>query len=330
MPLDHALVQAYLTNVQFALFNGQYLHAEQLVQHVAELLPVVPPSTQGSTSVHLSTGVGLHSGLTRQGRPNEDNTFAVYGELPKTQECFGLFVVADGMGGHCRGQEASRLAMYTFVDSVMPRLRAKQQSGTTDLDALLISGVKQANEKVYLRNQQGAEQRDLMGTTMTVVLVVEDEVLIANVGDSRAYCFRPGAGLRRLTRDHSVVQSLVDSGMLPPEEVYTHHDRNKITRCLGIDAEVEVDVFREHLHDGDVILLCSDGLWEMTRDPEIAAILSQQGVSSQQMAEHLVYSALEGGGKDNIGVIVVAASVVDIASLATMMFTSKPDHVLVS
>jgi serine/threonine protein phosphatase PrpC len=143
---------------------------------------------------------------------------------------------------------------------------------------------------------------------------------VANVGDSRTYLYRPGRGLAQLTRDHSTVTQLVEMGAITRDEIYTHPQRNEIYRSLGAAPSVEVDVFRETLQDGDALLLCSDGLWEMVPDEQqLAHVLSSSWASADSMAERLVQLALAGGGRDNIGLVVVQVRIEDITGLQTII-----------
>jgi len=320
-PVDLTLVGAYLHNVQLALVNDQPQHAELLLAHALHLLS---PALTGQHSallpsdppIQLSAGVGLDAGKKRRGKPNEDYVFAVQGIIA-TREPFGLFVVADGMGGHVNGQEASRLAIETVVDDVLPRVREGQTDGAS-WGEVLRHGVERANVVVYQRNQQFAGSS--MGTTVTAALIVGPEVFVANVGDSRTYLYRPGQGLAQLTRDHSTVAQLVEMGAITRAEIYTHPQRNEIYRCLGASPTVEVDVFRETLQDGDALLLCSDGLWEMVPDEQqLTGVLSSSWASADYMAERLVQLALAGGGRDNIGLVVVQVRIQDITGLQTII-----------
>jgi serine/threonine protein phosphatase PrpC len=167
--------------------------------------------------------------------------------------------------------------------------------------SLLKAGVQYANGVVFERNQK---QQTVMGTTMTVALVSETTAYIAHVGDSRFYLYRQGAGLRQITYDHSVVAALVEAGIIEPEDIYIHPWRNQIYRSLGSEATVEVDTFTVQLAAGDILLLCSDGLWEMVRDKEIAAILDISLVDPTDTAHALIQAALAGGGDDNVSAVV--------------------------
>jgi len=321
-PIDLALIGAYLHNVQLALVNDQSQHAELLLAHAIELMaPALtgqyPAFRPSDLPIQFSAGVGLDPGKKRRGKPNEDFVFAAQGTIAATQESFGLFVVTDGVGGHVNGQEASHLAIETIVDSVLPWVREGQTDGTL-WGELLRHGVERANFAVYQRNQQIAGSS--MGTTVTAALTVGLEVFVANVGDSRTYLYRPGQGLAQLTRDHSTVAQLVEMGAITRDEVYTHPQRNEIYRSLGATLSVEVDVFREPLQDGVVLLLCSDGLWEMVpNEQQLADVLSSSWASANYMAEKLVQLALAAGGLDNIGLVVVRVRIKDISGLQTII-----------
>jgi serine/threonine protein phosphatase PrpC len=182
-----------------------------------------------------------------------------------------------------------------------------QQSTPKSLLALLSAGVQHANHVVYERNQQ---QHTVMGTTMTAALVIETTASVAHVGDSRLYLYRPSAGLAQITRDHSMVAALVTAGVIEPDEIYTHPYRNQIYRSLGQKATVEVETASVPLAAGDILLVCSDGLWEMVRDQQIAAILSTPMPTPTDTAHALIQAALAGGGADNVSAIVAEVSTV--------------------
>lgn len=328
MSSDPALIRAYLENVLGALMNEQPQQAEFLTRHALDLLAqIVPtPSAQLSLPVHMSYAVGLDTGIIRANKPNEDYAWACSCVVRQTASMLptagGLFIVADGMGGHSNGCEASRLAVHTLVDYLFPRLNG----GIIQVDAMpnfLIEGVQRANQAVYQQNsERGAlDNRSKMGTTMTAAMMLGTTVQIANVGDSRAYLLRQGEPLRQLTRDHSVVADLVVKGCIAPEEIRTHPHRNEIYRCLGERAFVDVDTFELQLQTEDILLLCSDGLWEMARDEkQIEEVLSSRWLDSEQMAEHLVQLARRNGGYDNISALVVHAQVPDVEDMPTMLF----------
>jgi serine/threonine protein phosphatase PrpC len=203
-----------------------------------------------------------------------------------------LFAVADGMGGAKAGEVASAVA----VDAVEA---AEESSEPTE--AQLASIVREANRRIY-DLAVADESRRGMGTTLTLAKLVGDEVSLAHVGDSRAYRLR-GGELKQLTRDHSLVAELERSGQITPEAAEHHPQRSIITRALGPEPDVEVDTYTLTGRDGDVFLICSDGLTSMISDEEVASILRSAG-SLDEAAEELVRAANQSGGKDNITVIV--------------------------
>ena len=272
----------------------------------------------------LTVGALSHPGIKRQDRPNEDSLFAARGIRLYGSQPFGVFIVADGMGGHLYGQEASRQAIQTMIDQMLPKLSESSELQETDLKQLLIDGVQAANQTIHHRNQ---EQGTEMGTTITAAVVVDSTAFVANVGDSRTYLYREPEGLRKITNDHSVVAYLVETGIIKPDDIYTHAQRNRIYRNLGAKPVIQVDVFMEHLQPGDTLLLCSDGLWEMVRDPAIQQIL-RNGADPSQTSSALLEAALVGGGADNVSVIVAQfTEATRQTGIAGMQLLTKPDAV---
>ncbi len=257
----------------------------------------------------LRVGSHLDPGIKRKHRPNEDTLLVTQGIVPSVPpntlpKPFALLIVADGVGGLAHGQEASRLAVQSVAEYVSGSFSSQQMKPEVFLP-LLTAAVQNANQSVYRHNQ---EQRDHMGTTMTAALVMDTTAYVAHVGDSRLYLYRYPTGLAQITRDHSVVATLVAAGVIKSEDIYTHPMRNRIYRSLGEKTTVEVDVDAIPLAAGDLLLLCSDGLWEMVRDQQIAAILTRPMPHPAETAHALVQAALAGGGEDNISVIVAQVS----------------------
>ncbi|WP_376796148.1 PP2C family protein-serine/threonine phosphatase [Thermogemmatispora sp.] len=280
---------------------------------------------QRPSGFQLLVGHRTDPGIKRRHKPNEDSLLAILGgrRLDGQVQPWGFFVVADGMGGHANGQDASRLAIQTIVDYVLPALVRERELSSNDYQRLLVEGVQSANQALHEQNQR--EHAD-MGTTMTTALIVGSVAYVANVGDSRTYLYREGRGLKKVTQDHSVVASLVEAGIIKPEDIYTHPKRNQIYRSLGEKPVVEVDPFQEELRPGDKLLLCSDGLWDMTRDPHIEAVL-RKPADPQQLVDDLVQLALDGGGEDNISVIVVQfVSGARTRSLTRLQVLAQPDR----
>jgi protein phosphatase len=219
----------------------------------------------------------------RQRRANEDSLLA---RAP-------LFVVADGMGGAQAGEVASRIAVEYFRDGLEDSSRP---------EAALTSLALAANSRIHELSHSNAEHAG-MGTTLTAVYVGEQEVAIAHVGDSRAYCLREGE-LLRLTDDHSLVDELMRQGRLTPEEAVEHPQRSVITRALGPEGVVEVDTRSFRARPGDVYLLCSDGLTTMLSEEEIADVLRGHP-RLRDAGEALIAAANEAGGRDNITVVLL-------------------------
>lgn len=290
-----------------------------------------PYTVEQLTGHNLSLAVGTRSdpGIKRKYKPNEDSLLAVQGARPQNAQLqqFGLFVVADGMGGHANGQDASRLAIQTIINYMVPPLSEGKEMGDEDFVKLLADGVQQANQAVHKHNQ---EQRGDMGTTMTATLVIGSMAYVANVGDSRTYLYREPGGLSKVTRDHSVVASLVDAGVIKPDDIYTHPKRNQIYRSLGEKAVVEVDTFKVPLQPGDKLLLCSDGLWDMVRDPDIQRVMRSPIPDPSRTGDALIKAALDGGGEDNVSVIVVQITEASQQTgVAGIQLLAKPDSVVV-
>jgi serine/threonine protein phosphatase PrpC len=259
--------------------------------------------TQPARELGFEVITNTNAGLKRMHKPNEDSIFAVHGvrDVLGTLQQVGLFIVADGMGGHADGKVASTLAIQTIINHVLPKLM-RHEEPLDNPAQLLAQGVQNANNAVHLHNMESHAD---MGTTVTSTMLIGTTAYVANVGDSRTYLYRYPNGLNKVTHDHSVVASLVDAGIIKEEDIYTHTKRNQIYRSLGEKPYVEVDTFIEPLQPNDKLLLCSDGMWEMVRDPNIRRILEEPVSNPQELGNRLIQAALDGGGEDNVSVIVV-------------------------
>ena len=233
------------------------------------------------------------AGQVRAG--NEDSALAVD----------GLFVVADGMGGHAAGEVASRVAV-----------EALQASAGTGI----VEAVRLANQAVMDRADADPSLRGMGTTLCALALGTDGQVEIVNVGDSRAYLFRDGA-LVQVTEDHNLVAQLEREGRLTAEEARVHPQRNIITRVLGNDPDVEVDVFPVDAFRGDRFLLCSDGLFNEIEDDAISDVLRNHR-PPQEAADELVRRANAAGGRDNITIVVVDVLDDDDKARACLLYTS--------
>jgi serine/threonine protein phosphatase PrpC len=231
---------------------------------------------------------GSDLGLQRQG--NEDNYFV---RAP-------LFVVADGMGGAQAGEVASEMAVESFGPGL--------PDGTAPGPGLRHI-IEEANRHIHERSRTQSGRAG-MGTTVTAAHVGEHVVTIAHVGDSRCYVARDGE-LRRITKDHSLVAELVDRGKLTEEQAETHPQRSVITRALGPEPSVQVDIIEEPAHAGDLFMVCSDGLTAMVREPDLKAMLVGNERPLDELGRSLIAAANANGGRDNITVILFRLEEVD-------------------
>jgi serine/threonine protein phosphatase PrpC len=239
---------------------------------------------------------GQHTDQGKVRERNEDS-FAVpppWVDGEKLQAKGMLYMVADGMGGHVAGLAASHTAVERIV---------QEYYSDPDPDAArsLDQAIRAANDDIYRKSEEDPAFSG-MGSTVLAVVVRGDELLVANVGDSRAYSVR-GKSIRQISRDHTWVQEQVDAGSITPEEARTHPRRHVITRSLGSRPDVRIDLFSERLEAGDTILLCSDGIFGQVSDGEIAEILVRN--SPQKAANKLVNLANSRGGPDNSTAVVI-------------------------
>lgn len=217
----------------------------------------------------------------------------------------GLYVVADGMGGHSAGEVASEIAVRTLAEiytSTSPGMTTPEQ---------VANAISTANTAIFLESLDDSEKAG-MGTTLTALVVTDPathQIVVANIGDSRTYLWRDEE-LRQITVDHSHVQTLVERGAISAAEARTHYQRNIVLRALGIDTSIEIDLFPFEVRDGDRFILCSDGLVDEAEDSEIENEIRLK-TEPQQLAESLVNLANDHGGRDNVTVLVVDFSVTD-------------------
>jgi len=255
--------------------------------------------------LHSRFRVGWATDVGKARRHNEDAalvlTAAHDGE--DARQAFGLFALADGMGGHQAGEVASSIAARTAAHHIVHQLYLPtlvQQEHSTDQPALsevLVNAVQAANRAVASRVPGG-------GTTLTCALLLGPRAYIAHVGDSRAYTVTEADGLDQITHDHSLVDRLVELGQLTRDEADVHPQKNVLYRAIGQSGVLDVDIYMRTVSEGERLLLCSDGLWSMVRETEIASIVTT-APSLQAACESLVAAANQAGGNDNITVILV-------------------------
>lgn len=233
-------------------------------------------------------------GIVRSG--NEDNYLMLSDR--------GLFIVADGMGGHAAGEVASEMAVRLIAREI-GTLRGLSDDKASERIRLAI---RTANDSIFSRTLAEHDKRG-MGTTATVMVLLPGRYLIGQVGDSRAYLLREG-DLLQLTKDHSYVQEQVDAGLLTPEQARVHPYANVITRCVGASVDVIPDIYFGHLQPGDIVLLASDGLTGMLEDEVLLKILSMEG-GPEKWVDRMISEANRRGGLDNITAIAVRIETVD-------------------
>lgn len=215
----------------------------------------------------------------------------------------GLFIVADGMGGHAAGEVASDMATRIIGEEFRP---ARGMSDD-ELRSQMVGAIRSANEAIFRRTLSEHDKRG-MGTTTTVMNLLPRRYLIGQVGDSRAYLLR-GDTLTQLTRDHSYVQEQVDAGRLSPEEARVHPYANVITRCVGSSSDVVPDLYVGTLEPGDLVLIASDGLTGMLDDVDLHAIMKSD-LPLEEMVDALIAGANHRGGLDNVTTILVRVEAV--------------------
>jgi protein phosphatase len=232
---------------------------------------------------------------------NEDSVFA-------SPAC-GLVILADGMGGYNAGEVASGMAS-SLLGGELEKFAARADAqplavtdGPPPAHRAIEAEIRRTNAAIYQAAQSQPEYAG-MGTTLVLALFHDNAVTVAHIGDSRLYRFREGK-LAAVTRDHSLLQEQIDSGMITPQEARRSQNRNLVTRALGVDPDVEPEIREYDTLQGDVYLLCSDGLNDMVEDAEIAHTLQALSGNLELAASQLVQMANDNGGRDNVSVILV-------------------------
>jgi protein phosphatase len=216
----------------------------------------------------------------------------------------GLAVLADGMGGHRGGEVASAITVSTILEKIGDRLKTiksaepQEHSQYSQESIAVLDVIYEANTNVFNASSENSQYRG-MGTTVVVLLFYDNRFTVAHVGDSRLYRLRHGE-LEQITRDHSLMQELIDRGFYTPEQARKSLNKNLVTRAVGIEETVEVDVLEDVAHPDDIYLLCSDGVTDMIDDDVIKKIIIENSDNLDQTAAELIRVSNEAGGKDNI------------------------------
>ncbi len=245
----------------------------------------------------------LAHGFTDKGRSRKNNEDSFFSD-----QDLGLFIVADGLGGYAAGDVASRMAVEALSDYIRRSCSGSEpligpsDSRWSDASNRLVSGIRLANQRICEAAKNNPSWQG-MGTTIVAALADGDRLNIAHAGDSRAYLVRSGA-IKQLTDDHSIVAEKVRKGLMSKAEAAASGNRNVITRALGYDDALEIDVTEIDIRGGDRLLLCSDGLSTMVSDDETLMIIASDDVP-ESVCTRLVNEANNHGGKDNIAVVVV-------------------------
>jgi len=255
----------------------------------------------GRKTERISFGQISDVGLVRSNNQDAAISFVATSHSVDERPNFGFFIVADGMGGHIEGEKASAVTTRVVASLIMnevylPMLARSNGLDRPPLNEILVNAVQKANKEVLAQVPEG-------GTTVTAVVIVGDLAHVAHVGDSRAYLIT-GEGVEQITRDHSLVQRLIELGQLTPEEAATHTQKNVLYRALGQAEIVEVDTLTRRLQANSRLLVCSDGLWGLVTEPDLLDIC-MKNADPQQACEKLVALANAEGGIDNITVILL-------------------------
>ncbi len=229
--------------------------------------------------------------IGRKRKMNQDYVFIA--DLP-VGRLSNLYIVADGMGGHNAGGYASRFAVETVVNEIT-------DSKQTDVFSVFRDAIEKANEELRKKAADDSSMRG-MGTTMVVATICNNELMVANVGDSRLYVV--SKTMNQITKDHSLVEEMVRMGGIDREQARNHPDKNIITRAIGAQADIKPDYFKVDIFPGDRIFMCTDGVSNMLTDDEIFSLLDETEGEEEQIRA-IVEAANEQGGRDNMGVILI-------------------------
>jgi len=256
----------------------------------------------GYSSPHINVGYGLSAGKQRNHNEDAFFTLTTMFSFNESEIPFGLYIVADGMGGHKNGEIASELAIRTIAGTILteiytPLMSLDPQPNELSFREIFHNGIEQANTEIISKSYGG-------GTTITAVLIVGDQMTIAHVGDSRVYSVDSGGNMEALTRDHSLVKRLQELGQITAEEAAVHPQRNVLYRALGQGEPFEPEIISSRRPETGSLLVCSDGLWSIVGMDGMRSII-KSGISPQDICDRLIDAANDAGGPDNISAIMV-------------------------
>lgn len=252
----------------------------------------------------------ISAGLTDQGRerPSNEDTILNHTGLTETGENFGLYIVCDGLGGHRAGDVASHMAVNTIateLEVILPPMPVHHLS-SADINHTVWTAVQRANLEIWYATESKEAPTVGMGTTLTMAVVLNDKVHIAHVGDSRLYLLRDGT-LEQLTQDHTMAAALAEAGQITKAEIADHPRQNVLTRALGRQNTVEIDLLEMPLLPGDMLLLCSDGFWKAFKGEERLQDQLNGEEKTADLCQRLIEQANEKDGSDNLSLIIVSA-----------------------
>ena len=246
----------------------------------------------------------LMHGQTDIGSVRDHNEDAI-----SSDENIGLAILADGMGGHRGGEVASAITVSTIAELVTEKMKTvssedtDEKTGYSAESIVVHEAITQANKNVYDSSEANAQYRG-MGTTVVVALFYDDRFTVAHVGDSRLYRLRDNL-LEQISRDHSLMQELVDRGFYTSEQARNSLNKNLVTRAIGIDSKVQIDIQEDITMTGDIYLLCSDGVSDMIEDRLIESTMIEHSKDLEKAASEIIRLSNEHGGKDNISALLV-------------------------
>jgi len=263
--------------------------------------PLPPETVISSSNDHLAFGQATDVGMVRTNNQDSVLSFLSTSRSAEQRPDFGLFIVADGMGGHHDGEKASALTTHIVASYVtnhvyLPMLNGDNDSERVPITEAMIAAVQKANGDIIAKVPDG-------GTTLTAVAIVGDLAYVAHVGDTRVYLITKD-GVEQITRDHSLVQRLIELGQLTAEEAAVHPQKNVLYRALGQSENLEVDALTRRLPPNSRLMLCSDGLWNMISEGDIIDI-TMKHTNPQEACDKLVALANTHGGTDNITAVIL-------------------------